>query len=78
MSQLEKLEHNMVRITMEVSPEDFNKAIARVYNKQKNQIAIPGFRKGKAPRKMIEKMYGEAFSTKMQPMILFPALMKKH
>ena len=59
MSQLEKLEHNMVRITMEVSPEDFNKAIARVYNKQKNQIAIPGFRKGKAPLKMVERYYGE-------------------
>ena len=59
MSQLEKLEHNMVRITMEVSPEDFNKAIERVYNKQKNQIAIPGFRKGKAPLKMVERFYGE-------------------
>ncbi len=59
MSQLEKLEHNMVRITMEVNPEDFNKAIERVYNKQKNQIAIPGFRKGKAPLKMVERFYGE-------------------
>ncbi len=59
MSQLEKLEHNMVRITMEESTADFNKAIARVYNKQKNQIAIPGFRKGKAPLKMVERYYGE-------------------
>ncbi len=54
----ENLDKNMVKLTIEVSEEEFDKAIQSVYNKQKNQIAIPGFRKGKVPRQMIERMYG--------------------
>ena len=57
--QVEKLEHNMAKLTIEVSAEEFEKAIDKVFKKQKNQIAIPGFRKGKVPRQMVEKMYGK-------------------
>ena len=55
---VEKLEKNMAKLTIEVSAEELEKAIQGAYQKQKNRINIPGFRKGKAPRKMIEKMYG--------------------
>lgn len=55
---LEKLEKNMAKLTIEVSAEELEKAIQGVYQRQKNKISIPGFRKGKAPRAMIEKMYG--------------------
>ena len=48
----------MAKLTIEVSAEDLEKAIQGAYLKQKNRINIPGFRKGKAPRAMIEKMYG--------------------
>lgn len=56
--QVENLEKNMAKLTVEVSPEDFEKAVQAAYMKSKNRITIPGFRKGKAPRIMIEKMYG--------------------
>ena len=56
--QVENLEKNMAKLTVEVSPEDFEKAVQAVYMRNKNKITIPGFRKGKAPRIMIEKMYG--------------------
>lgn len=57
--QVEKLENNMAKLTIEVSAEDLEKAIEGAYQKNKNKISIPGFRKGKAPRKMIEQMYGK-------------------
>ncbi|HIZ66455.1 MAG TPA: trigger factor [Candidatus Blautia pullicola] len=56
--QVENLEKNMAKLTIEVSAEDFEKAVQAAYMKNKNKITIPGFRKGKAPRVMIEKMYG--------------------
>ena len=56
---VEKLEKSMAKLTIEVSAEDFDKAVNKVYLKQRNRISIPGFRKGKAPRKLIEQMYGE-------------------
>ena len=56
--QVEKLEKNMAKLTIEVSAEELEKAIEGAYQKNKNKISIPGFRKGKAPRKMIEAMYG--------------------
>lgn len=57
--QVEKLEKNMAKLIVEVSAEDFKAAIKKAFNKNKNRFAIPGFRKGKAPQAMIEKMYGE-------------------
>ena len=57
--QVEKMEKNMAKLTIEVSAEDLDKAMERAYQKQKSKITLPGFRKGKAPRKMIERMYGK-------------------
>ena len=55
--QVEKLENNMAKLTIEVSAEELEKAIDKVFQKQKKSISIPGFRKGKVPRQMVEKMY---------------------
>ncbi len=56
--QVEKLEKNMAKLTVEVSAEQFEECIKTAYKKNKNRFVIPGFRKGKAPLNMIEKMYG--------------------
>lgn len=56
--QVENLEHNMVKVTIEVDAAKLDAAITKAYNKKKNQFNIPGFRKGKAPQKLIEKEYG--------------------
>ena len=56
--QVEKLEKNMAKLTIEVPAGDLEKALQNAYKKQKNKIVLPGFRKGKVPRQMIEKMYG--------------------
>ncbi len=56
--QVENLEKNMARLTIEVPAEDFEKALNKAYQKQKGSISIPGFRKGKVPRAVVEKMYG--------------------
>ena len=70
--QVEKLEKNMAKLTIEVSAEEVEKALDAAYQKQKGSINVPGFRKGKVPRAMIEKMYGvgvfyeEAANTLMQ------------
>lgn len=56
--KVENLENSMAKITIEVSEEAFEAAMVKAYNKNKNKISIQGFRRGKAPRKMIEKMYG--------------------
>jgi trigger factor len=57
--QVEKLEGNMAKLTIEASAEDFEAAIEKAYQKNKNKLSVPGFRKGKVPRKMIEQMYGK-------------------
>lgn len=57
--QVEKLEKNMAKLTIEVSVEELEKAIEGAYQKNKKNISVPGFRKGKVPRQMIEKMYGK-------------------
>ena len=56
--KVEKLENSMAKLTIEVSYEEFDKAVNAVYNREKGRITLPGFRKGKAPRKMIEQVYG--------------------
>lgn len=56
--QVEKLEKNMAKLTVEVSAEELETALQGAYKKQRNKISVPGFRKGKVPRQMIEKLYG--------------------
>ena len=56
--QVEKLEKNMAKLTIEVSAEELEGALQKAYQKQKGKISIPGFRKGKVPRQLVEKMYG--------------------
>ena len=57
-TQVEKLEHNMVKLTVEVPADEFTKAMESAYRGMRNKITVPGFRKGKAPLQLVEKMYG--------------------
>lgn len=57
--QVEKLEGNMAKLTIEASAEDFEKAVDKAYQRSKSKVSVPGFRKGKVPRKIIEQMYGK-------------------
>lgn len=70
--QIEKLEKNMAKLTIETSAEELDKAIETAYQKNKNKISIPGFRKGKVPRKMIEQMYGKGMFLEEAANILIP------
>ncbi|MCR5546691.1 MAG: trigger factor [Lachnospiraceae bacterium] len=56
--KVENLDNNMAKLTVEVEADRLNEAIKKAYNRQKNRISVPGFRKGKVPQQMIEKMYG--------------------
>ena len=58
--QVEKLEHNMAKLTVEVAAEDVEKALQAAYLQQRKQINIPGFRKGAVPMSLIKKQYGKA------------------
>ena len=75
--QVEKLEHNMAKLTVEVSAEELEKAIEKVFQKQKKNISIPGFRKGKVPRQMVEKMYGKEVFYEDAANELIPAAYEK-
>ena len=75
--QVENLEHNMAKLTIEAPAEDFEKACQSAYMKQKSKISVPGFRKGKAPRKLIEKMYGAGVFYEDASNELIPEVYKK-
>ena len=75
--QVEKLEKNMAKLTIEVPAEEFDAAMNKAYNKMKGSIAVPGFRKGKAPRKMIERVYGAAVFYEDAADILIPDAYEK-
>ncbi len=75
--QVEKLEGNMAKLTIEASAEDFEKAVDKAYQKSKNKLSVPGFRKGKVPRKMIEKMYGNTVFYEEAANILIPSAYAK-
>ena len=60
MATFEKLENNRAKLTISVSPEAFGAAVQKAYQKTASRYNVPGFRKGKAPRKVIETMYGES------------------
>lgn len=70
--QVERLENNMAKLTIEVSAEDFEKAMDKAFQKSKNKISIPGFRKGKVSRQIVEKMYGPAMFYEDAANILIP------
>ena len=69
---IEKLSGNKVKISFKVPAADFEQAIEKAYVKMRGQIAVPGFRKGKAPRKLIEKMYGAAIFYEDALDVVFP------
>ncbi len=75
--QVEKLEGNIAKLTIEASAEDFEKAVDKAYQKNKNKLSVPGFRKGKVPRKMIEKMYGNTVFYEEAANILIPSVYAK-
>ena len=70
--KVENLEKNMAKLTIEVSAEDFEKALQKAYEKNKNKIAVNGFRKGKVPRAVIEKVYGAGVFYEDAANILIP------
>ena len=69
---VEKKEKNSALITVSVSPEEFEAAVVKVYNRNRKSIQIPGFRKGKAPRKIVEAMYGRTCSMRRPSMTWLP------
>lgn len=75
--QVEKLEKNMAKLTIEVGADELDKAIESAYQKQKGKISIPGFRKGKVPRQIVEKMYGKEVFYEDAANILIPDAYEK-
>ena len=75
--QVEKLEKNMAKLTIEVSADEFSKALEDAYQKNKSKISVPGFRKGKVPKKMIEQMYGKGVFYEDAANALIPDMKKR-
>ncbi|MBQ0043275.1 MAG: trigger factor [Lachnospiraceae bacterium] len=75
--KVEKLEHNMAKLTVEVPAEEFTAAIEKAYQKNKNKISVPGFRKGKVPKAMVEKMYGKTVFYEDATQLLLPSAYAK-
>lgn len=75
--QVEKLEGNMAKLTIEVPFEEFEEAVEKAFQKNKNKLSIPGFRKGKVPRKMIEQMYGKEVFYEDAANIIIPSAYAK-
>ena len=75
--QVEKLENNMAKLTIEVPAEELEKAIEKAYQKSRNKLSIPGFRKGKVPRRMIEQMYGKEIFYEDAANIVIPSAYAK-
>ncbi len=71
--KVETLEHNMAKLTVTVPAETFDKGITQAYLKMRNQISIPGFRKGKVPQAMVEKMYGPEMFYEEATNIILPS-----
>ncbi len=76
-NKVEILENNQVKITFQIDPESFEKGIQEAYKKNKSKINIQGFRKGKAPRAIIEKMYGKEFFYEDAVNIVLPEVYEK-
>ena len=75
--KVEKLEKNMAKLTIEVPAEELEKATEAAYQKNKNSISVPGFRKGKVPKAMIEKMYGKGVFLEEAANSLIPSAYEK-
>ena len=75
--KVETLEKNMAKLVIEVSAEELEKALQAAYNKNKKHISVPGFRKGKVPRQMVEKMYGPGFFFEDAANMLIPVEYEK-
>ncbi len=73
----EKQEHSIVELTIAVSKEEFEKAKDKAYKKQRSKIVIPGFRRGKAPRKMLERLYGDGMFFEDAVNIVYPDAVDK-
>ncbi|MDO5548746.1 MAG: trigger factor [Eubacteriales bacterium] len=72
LKNVEKLEHSQVKLTISISAEELDKGKETAYKRNRSKLQVPGFRKGKAPRKMIEKLYGDAFFLEEALNIVYP------